>query len=221
MTNEAYLIIDTAYLHGAVMLICDTEIVYQEILTTPFTHGRDLAPKVYEAVNIAIKKGLVLKALCCGLGPGSFIGVRIALSLSLGFTLAANIALMGFSSHQALAYSVHDHEENIIIAMKASLNQFYVNEYDHNGLSHTPTRVLTIDDLSKLNNNYIVYTDKRNDLIDFNKHDKVKEILGPNEQGFKRILLSTIKDGIVDQSLSIKPNYIKAPSVFAQTSKDK
>lgn len=218
MTNEAYLIIDTAYLHGAVMLISGTEIVYQEILTTPFTHGRDLAFKVHEAVNLAIKKGLVLKALCCGLGPGSFIGVRIALALSLGFTLATNIALMGFSSHQALAYSVADHEENIIIAMKASLNQFYVNEYDHSGLSCAPTKVLTIDDLSKLNNNYIVYSDKCDDLLGYNKHMIVKEILGPNERGFKRILLSTIKDGIVDQSLGIKPDYIKAPSVFSQTS---
>jgi tRNA threonylcarbamoyl adenosine modification protein YeaZ len=212
--NEAYLILDTAYLNGIVAIINKDRVIFSQILRTQYAHGQDLAPTIKNAIEKANEQGLKIAGVFCGLGPGSFIGVRIALSLALGFTFARGLPLMGFCSLKALTYSTDYYNRSISMAMKASLDQFYFNEYQ-DGVPLLPSpMVLNIGELAKNNKNQTIYTDQHQSLSQYCFMVDIKEILGPTEKGLHQILLAKLKQGITDESMHIKPNYVKVPSIF-------
>ena len=67
------------------------------------THGKALMVLVDKVVEEAGADKRDLAAVVCGLGPGSFTGVRVGLATAKGICFALDIPLLGLSSLQALA----------------------------------------------------------------------------------------------------------------------
>ena len=73
-----------------------------------------------------------IDVLCIGLGPGSYTGIRAAISIAQGWQLARQVKLLGGSSVEAIA--AHAHAEKIFgrvnVVIDAQRGEFYLAAYD-------------------------------------------------------------------------------------------
>lgn len=127
------LAIETATEGCSVALLRDGE-VSQLFEIAPLGHAALIRNMIEK---ILVDAGQVLSAMdviAFGRGPGSFTGVRIAVSAAQGLALAIDRPLIPVSSLQALAMqSSHDHVLSAIDARKGEL-YWAVFERDENGI---------------------------------------------------------------------------------------
>lgn len=214
--KRAFIALDTAYQHGVVALFTETELLFAQTLTTKYAHGQQLGPAIQHALQAANEQKLHIAGIFCGLGPGSFVGVRLALAFALGFSYARGIPVMGFCSHRALALSLLNKYPEFMLAMKASGQLYYASGYttqDGQLSLVSPTAVLPLEEISAQNKREVVVTDQDEARVALNKKTTTVNLLGPSPDGVFKAALETLAGGLVDQSLVIKPNYIKPPSV--------
>lgn len=104
-------------------------------LDEPRQHAKMILSLCQELLNEA---GTSLGALDCiafGQGPGSFTGVRIAISVAQGLAFGHDLPMVGVSSLQALAQAAHrqfdDHQ--VLVAVDARMQEVYWGAYEfHN-----------------------------------------------------------------------------------------
>jgi tRNA threonylcarbamoyl adenosine modification protein YeaZ len=129
--NNLVLAIDCAYARGMLTAISPNGIVAERALSNKMQHASGIGDGIREILEILDKEGLSLGCVMVGLGPGSFIGVRIALATAMGFCFGRSLPLMGFCSHAALAYSIPDSHFGLrAVLMKASGPWCYLSLYE-------------------------------------------------------------------------------------------
>ena len=72
-----------------------------------------------------------LSAVSVGIGPGSFTGLRIGLSVAKGLCYPHNINLIGISSLKIIANSVVSENKNIISLIKDKGEHYYISKYSN------------------------------------------------------------------------------------------
>lgn len=110
--------------------------------------GRDMKP--FALIESALRQaGLEREAIECitvGIGPGSYAGIRVAISLAQGWQLATGVKLLGISSVAVIAaQAVADGVSGkFSIAIDAQRGEFYLASYDGNGGSARETAPLKL-----------------------------------------------------------------------------
>ena len=74
-------------------------------------HASDLVPALARLCRSAGVSPAELSLLAVGVGPGSFTGLRVAISTALGLARSTGAQLVGVSSHAASAWRVLEGEE--------------------------------------------------------------------------------------------------------------
>lgn len=106
---------------------------------TPRSHAQMLLPYIDELISESQTPLNSINAIALTHGPGSFTGIRIALSIAQGLSYASNVPLIPVSSLDALAYTFL-HSENaavlregdsVIAAFDARMNEVYWAAYHH------------------------------------------------------------------------------------------
>jgi tRNA threonylcarbamoyladenosine biosynthesis protein TsaB len=71
-------------------------------------------------------------ALCIGLGPGSYTGIRSAISIAQGWQLAREIKLLGVSSVEAIAAQAQAEKifGRVNVVIDAQRNEFYLASFE-------------------------------------------------------------------------------------------
>lgn len=87
----------------SVALTHDGVVEFRREDTEGMRHAECLAPFVEEAVAEADRRGWPLEAVAVSIGPGSYTGLRIGLSLAKGLCFAREIPLIGVPTLQILA----------------------------------------------------------------------------------------------------------------------
>ncbi|MEA4882685.1 MAG: tRNA (adenosine(37)-N6)-threonylcarbamoyltransferase complex dimerization subunit type 1 TsaB [Clostridia bacterium] len=98
------LAIDTSTMVGGVALLDDDILVAEQIMNVSVAHSERLMSCVESVISGA---GIVprdIGAIACGIGPGSFTGVRIGVSAAKGMAYALGVPMAGVSALDALAY---------------------------------------------------------------------------------------------------------------------
>lgn len=106
---------------------------------------------IVEVQNLFKKTGKNIKdltAVAVGVGPGSFTGVRVALSAARGFGLALDIPVWGVSSLEAYALNT---DQDVFVALDTKRGDFYVAGYNHELEEVFSPRVMTMDEIKILN----------------------------------------------------------------------
>lgn len=212
--NQAYLAIDTAYSVGIVVVFSENRLLFSKSLDHKMSHGKEICRAIDEASKFCHEHHWSIHALMVGLGPGSFVGIRIGLATALGFAFAKGLPLMGFCSHQALAQSVDQNQPSFRLFMKASGPLGYFSSFLREGSILTmqePIKVLPLSDLS------IKGAKIFSDIPDNFDQDKaeIKSLRGPSPAGVMQAASLRLSSPIIDESDFIKPNYIKPPNVSA------
>jgi tRNA threonylcarbamoyladenosine biosynthesis protein TsaB len=100
--DQRLLLLDTAAPEGVVAVARDGELVAEMRLTETRRHAEQLAAAVDAVLATAGITRADLEGVVAGRGPGSFIGVRVALSAAKGFAFGLGIPLVGVLTLDAL-----------------------------------------------------------------------------------------------------------------------
>lgn len=99
------LAIDTSTPHGSVAVIAYGEVVLEESFVADRSHSATL----FTSLERARKCSNRIDQIAIGLGPGSYAGVRIAISAALGMQLGIGGALVGIPSVAALGTDAREY----------------------------------------------------------------------------------------------------------------
>jgi tRNA threonylcarbamoyladenosine biosynthesis protein TsaB len=93
------------------------------------THALGLVEQVLAEAKIEREQ---IEVIAVGLGPGSYTGIRVALSVAQGWQLARGVKLLGVSSAECLAAQAR--AENMFgrvnVVIDAQRNEFYLAAYE-------------------------------------------------------------------------------------------
>jgi len=109
----------------------DTTVASEVVDVSP---GRDMKP--FALIESALRQaGLSREAIEClaiGLGPGSYTGIRVAVSLAQGWQLATGIKLLGLSSVACLATQAASAGgiSKFSVVVDAQRGEFYLASYE-------------------------------------------------------------------------------------------
>lgn len=81
----------------------DGRVVKEYKDTKSMNHAVSVAPFLEKCVNFLKESGKKAEAVAVSIGPGSYTGLRIGLSLAKGFAFAENIPLIGIDTLKILA----------------------------------------------------------------------------------------------------------------------
>lgn len=211
MTRKAYFIFDTAYDRGAIALVTEKGMMRSQIFDEKLAHGKALPLAIKSNVQYCDENSLVLSGIAVGLGPGSFIGVRIALATAQGFSFARSMPIMGFCSHRALFHSHSSENRRASFFMKASGNLGYFSSAYVDKM-----QVISREDLAmQLTDDDILFTNQKNELTALSCRAIMHEIYGPTPEGIVCAFEEKLRSvgTFIDEADFIKPNYLKPANV--------
>ncbi|MGH8457211.1 MAG: tRNA (adenosine(37)-N6)-threonylcarbamoyltransferase complex dimerization subunit type 1 TsaB [Stenotrophobium sp.] len=125
------LAIDTATEACSVALWLDGEI-HAHFEVAGREHTQRLLPMVQALMAECGVAHAQLDGIACGVGPGSFAGVRIGVGFVKGLALALNRPVIGVSSLAMLAQgAIREHNaQNIFCVIDARMNEVYCGAYE-------------------------------------------------------------------------------------------
>ena len=98
--------------------------------------GRSVAAlsMIERALNQAEMQRAAIDCIAVGLGPGSYAGIRAAISLAQGWHLARSVKLLGISSAECLAYTaqVNGVRGAVTFVIDAQRGEYYLGTYTIN-----------------------------------------------------------------------------------------
>ncbi|AEE26486.1 tRNA (adenosine(37)-N6)-threonylcarbamoyltransferase complex dimerization subunit type 1 TsaB [Francisella hispaniensis] len=124
-----FLVLDTSSKYCSVVLSASGK-VYNDTREIPRQHNKyllEMIQGVFAKATIDIKD---LDFIAYGVGPGSFVGVRLAAAVCQGFAVGLDIPVIGFSSMFALAKSVVTESQKVAVILDAKMGDFYLGLYD-------------------------------------------------------------------------------------------
>lgn len=124
-----FLVLDTSSKYCSVALSVDGKI-YADTREIPRQHNKyllEMIKGIFEKAQIDKKS---LDFIAYGVGPGSFVGVRLAAAVAQGFAVGLDIPIIGFSSMFAIAKSSAVNSDKIAVILDAKMGDFYLGLYD-------------------------------------------------------------------------------------------
>ena len=160
-----------------------------------------------------------LSAVSVGIGPGSFTGLRIGLSVAKGLCYPHSINLIGISSLKIIANSVINENKNIISLIKDKGQHYYISKYSNDLKEVVEPKIKLIDrdyifNILDDDSVIVVNTDESNKFI--------SDLVNEEIQVFKRTISSIDMISLSHKSLEekkfediayIEPMYVKKPYV--------
>ncbi|HEY63917.1 MAG TPA: tRNA (adenosine(37)-N6)-threonylcarbamoyltransferase complex dimerization subunit type 1 TsaB [Caldilineae bacterium] len=102
--RQFLLALDTATNLASIALYDGWRVIAEHSWHSDRRHTVELTPNVYAMLRQAGVQPAQLSGVVVALGPGSFTGLRVALSLAKGMTLAIGAALLGIPTLDIIAY---------------------------------------------------------------------------------------------------------------------
>jgi len=92
-------------------------------------HTVELGPVVFDTLNRAGVKQEELGAVAVAIGPGSFTGLRIGLSLAKGLAISRRLSIIGIPTLDALAAAQPLHDRMLAAVLEAGRGRLAVGWY--------------------------------------------------------------------------------------------
>lgn len=105
---------------------------YEEL--TASAQAKNLIPMIESALKNSNISYPDLSLIAVSIGPGSFTGIRIALSTARAIGFAANIPVLGFNSLQIIAYGIRakNHKQPVLASLNAGKGEVIHQTFNEN-----------------------------------------------------------------------------------------
>lgn len=137
---------------ASVAITENSKILSEAFVNVKLTHSQTLMPMVESALKNAQLSLDDIDAFAVSVGPGSFTGIRIGISLIKGLALPFNTPVASVSTLAAMAHNFTDTDCLLCCCMDARCNQVYNALFRISGgniTRLTPDRALMCEELSK------------------------------------------------------------------------
>ncbi len=129
----ALLFIDTSSTDGFVFVSKNAEVIGLQSLTDLQLQSAQINTAIETSLAMANVNLQDIDAMVVCAGPGSYTGLRVALSTAKGLCYALDKPLMCFDKLELLAASyAHNIEHNIAVVLKARVGEYFAAVYDNN-----------------------------------------------------------------------------------------
>ena len=126
--------IDTATWTASAGIVADGTILSERSHLVSGSHASALLPLLEETLSAARLKLIDLDLLAISLGPGSFTGLRIGLSVVKGLSLASGLPVIGVPTLEALAVAAGPRDGLVCPVLDARKGEVYAAVFRWNGL---------------------------------------------------------------------------------------
>lgn len=123
---------DTSNQPLTVSIIDENEILTEQIINIRRNHSIQLMPAIDEALKQAQLTLDDIERIVVASGPGSYTGLRIAVTIAKSLAWAKDIELVGVSSLKVLAGNIHQKDALIVPIFDARRNNIYTGLYKRN-----------------------------------------------------------------------------------------
>lgn len=123
------LALDTSNQPMSVALLDDQQVLAQKTTTTQLNHSVQLMPTIAELMDEVNWQPAMLERIVVAQGPGSYTGLRIAVTTAKTLAATLNIELVGVSSLRVLAAGVPEQTGIISPLFDARNTQLYAGAY--------------------------------------------------------------------------------------------
>lgn len=199
-----WLLLDTAYERGVVAVSKNQHVLSEVFLEQTLRHAELLPNAVEQALLEARLQWNQLEGIGVGKGPGSFIGVRIAMAYAKGLALARGIPLVGLSGLQAFLHEPLLPFGKGMAVVDAKRQELYIQEaerMERDGQVHVQyhgnPQAVSCDVVSKV---------ERDFLIGFGSSRVTHTQKGPSGIGMA-LLLNGLS--LQDEILDLEPLYCR------------
>lgn len=134
------LAIDTSTSVGGVAIVDDDRLVAACALNVKRTHSERLMSMVERVVSDSDLKVRDIEAIACGVGPGSFTGVRIGVSAAKCLSYTLNIPIVGVCGLDAMAFSVPS-DGTVVSMIDAKHSRTFTASFTYQGAGKEPLRI--------------------------------------------------------------------------------
>ena len=117
----------------------------------PRQHNKFLLKMIDEVIKMSGIDKKDLDFIAYGVGPGSFVGVRLSASVCQAFAVGLNIPVIGFSSMYAIALSTEiESKQNKAVILDAKMGDYYLGLYNYNSrLKISSEKVYKLEEFDK------------------------------------------------------------------------
>jgi tRNA threonylcarbamoyladenosine biosynthesis protein TsaB len=115
-------------------------------LAPDIRRGRDLVPLIQALLQEASLAPADLDLVACGIGPGSFTGIRIGVATAAAFAFAAGLPALGVGSLHGRAAHAPKDAEAVLVVLNARRGQLFAGLFPARG-EPEPYRLATPDEL--------------------------------------------------------------------------
>jgi tRNA threonylcarbamoyladenosine biosynthesis protein TsaB len=201
--------------------------------------GQEHSVQIYDAIKSLMENSHVsiesIDAIAIAIGPGSFNGLRVGVTLAKTFSFVRNIPLKGVTTLAAIAQIHSDVHPTILSVLEAGRGEIYAGWYQKKGNEAIidelePIRIIHLEDIQTMNG----FTSSSGQIcvageLTNDHQESLSQILGsralftsslvPSERavGVGQIALAQLAMGINDSHLTLEPVYIRRPNITMST----
>ena len=122
--------IDTATRYAGIALYDGEQVLSEACWQSERRHSVELTPQLVRMLEQQGRTRADLSAVAVALGPGSFTGLRIGMSLAKGLAMACDIPLLGVPTLDILAYQHQAQRRPIWAVIQAGRSRLCVARYE-------------------------------------------------------------------------------------------
>lgn len=144
--------IETATWTASVAIIDEGQTLAEHTLPQSASHGTSLFPLIGDALRSTALRLSDIELLAVSIGPGSFTGLRIGLSVVKGLALATGTPVIGVPTLEALAFAVGPQPQLLWATLDARKREVYAAAFRYSGdrvECVMPATVCTAEELAR------------------------------------------------------------------------
>lgn len=132
------LAVETSGRMGSVAIATGKRILTETPFSGPMRHSSEVFPAICSLLNRFARKPEDIEHIYISVGPGSFTGLRIAVSMAKIMHLANAVKIVAVDTLDVIAANANDYMrqkntgiERIAVILDAKRSQFYISVYQH------------------------------------------------------------------------------------------
>jgi len=133
MPNEPFILaLETSGRIGSVALALGPQLLAETVFSAPMAHSSEIFPAISALLKRLGRKPCQIEHIYVSIGPGSFTGLRIAVTIAKAMRLARPVKIVAIDTLDVIAANVTDAPlsiETIATVLDAKRNQFFIAAY--------------------------------------------------------------------------------------------